>query len=144
MALLEKNTHIHATHEKRFSSMKKILSLLFLLAPLYTYGQTWFTADAGAVIVGNNDAEWQECRNRICVLSDGNVKIFTAENTFVYSRIGEHFTKDEGNGISYMSWPCIDEEGERCALSFNNIEGDNFFILEYSNYSIMYHVIPDD
>lgn len=124
--------------------MKKILILLFLITPLYVSGQTWFTADVVAIIIGNNDAEWQECRNRICVLNDGDVKIFTPKNTLVYSRIGEHFTKEEGNGISYMSWPCVDEEGGRCTVSFNNIEGDNFFILEYNNYSIMYHVIPDE
>ena len=124
--------------------MKKILLLLLLFAPLYVSGQTWCTADAEAIRYGDDNTEWQECHNRICVLNDGDVKIFTPNKTIILYRIGEHYTKEEGSEISYMSWPCVDNEEGRCEFSYNNIEGENFVIIEYNYCSILYHVIPDD
>ena len=95
--------------------MKKILILLFLLAPLFVSAQSWFTADAVSVGPGNSDGEWYECYVRVFSDKDGNVKIYTPDNTLIYRRIGDNYTKVNFNaryetlttvlkGYTFLGW----------------------------------------
>ena len=124
--------------------MKKILILLFLLAPLFVSAQSWFTADAVSVGPGNSDGEWYECYVRVFSDKDGNVKIYTPDNTLIYRRIGDNYTKDEDSEGMSIAWKCVDEEGQRCSLSFNSYEGMLWLMIEYNNYTVLYHIIPDN
>ena len=124
--------------------MKKILILLFLLAPLFVSAQSWFTADAVSVGPGDSDGEWYECYVRVFSDKDGNVKIYAPDNTLVYRRIGDNYTKDEDSEGMSIAWKCVDEEGQRCSLSFNSYEGMLWLMIEYNNYTVLYHIIPDN
>ena len=124
--------------------MKKILILLFLLAPLFVSAQSWFTADAVSVGPGDSDGEWYECYVRVFSDKDGNVKIYTPDNTLIYRRIGDNYTKDEDSEGMSIAWKCVDEEGQRCSLSFNSYEGMLWLMIEYNNYTVLYHIIPDN
>ena len=124
--------------------MKKILILLFLLAPLFVSAQSWFTADAVSVGPGDSDGEWYECYVRVFSDKDGNVKIYTPDNTLIYRRIGDNYTKDEDSEGMSIAWKCVDEEGQRCSLSFNSYAGMLWLMIEYNNYTVLYHIIPDN
>lgn len=124
--------------------MKKILILLLMLVPLFINAQNWFTADAISVGVGSEIGEWYECNARVFTNNEGDVKVYTSDNTIVYRRIGENYTKDEdANGMS-MAWKCVDDEGQRCMLSFNSYEGFLWLMIEYEEFTAFYHLIPDD
>lgn len=124
--------------------MKKILILLLMLVPLFTNAQNQFTADAISVGVGSEIGEWYECNARVFTNNEGDVKVYTSDNTIVYRRIGENYTKDEdANGMS-MAWKCVDDEGQRCMLSFNSYEGFLWLMIEYEEFTAFYHLIPDD
>ena len=124
--------------------MKKILILLLILAPLFVGAQSWFTADAVSVGSGNSDGEWYECYVRVFSDKDGNVKIYAPDNTLVYRRIGDNYTKDEDSEGMSIAWKCVDEEGQRCSLSFNSYEGMLWLMIEYNNYTVLYQIIPDN
>lgn len=121
--------------------MKKILILLFLFAPFFVCAQQWFTANAVSV---SPEHKWHECHNRVFVGKDGNVKIFTPSNTLVYRRIGEHYTKDQDDKSMSISYKCVDDDGCRCDLSVNYMEGIIFLMLEYAKYTVIYSIIPDN
>lgn len=124
--------------------MKKILILLLILAPLFTNAQSWFTADAVSVRVGSEIGEWYECNARVFANNDGDVKVYTADNTLVYRRIGDNYTKDEDDEGMSMAWKCVDDEGQRCMISFNSYEGLLWIMIEYEEFTAFYHLIPDD
>lgn len=124
--------------------MKKILILLLMLVPLFTNAQNWFTADAISVGVGSEIGEWYECNARVFTNNEGDVKVYTSDNTIVYRRIGENYTKDEDDNGMSMAWKCVDDEGQRCMLSFNSYEGILWLMIEYEEFTAFYHLIPDD
>lgn len=124
--------------------MRKILILLTLLLPLFVNAQNWFTADATSIATSEGASEWVECHIRVLADNDGNVKFFAPEDTFVYRRIGDDYTKDEDEEGMSMAWKCVDDEGQRCIISFNSYEGLLWLMIEYNNLTIFYHIIPDD
>ncbi len=124
--------------------MKKILILFLLFIPLFTNAQNWFTADAISVGVGSEIGEWYECNARVFTNNEGDVKVYTSDNTIVYRRIGENYTKDEDDNGMSMAWKCVDDEGQRCMLSFNSYEGFLWLMIEYEEFTAFYHLIPDD
>lgn len=119
--------------------MKKILILLLILAPLFTNAQSWFTADAINVV-----GEWYECNVRVFANNNGDVKIYTSDNTVVFRRIGENYTKDEDDNGMSMSWKCVDDEGQRCLISFQTYEEFLWLMIEYKEFIVVYNLIPDD
>ena len=123
--------------------MKKLLIFLFLLFPLFTQAQDWFTADAVCIDTNNGSSGWQDCRARIFTDNSGNVKIFTVNDTLVYRRVGDHTAHTDANGDQSMSWPCADDEGIRCTVSFDIVEGVSFMTLEYPDYIVIYHINYD-
>ena len=106
--------------------------------------QNWFIADAVCIEANKESSGWQDCRARIFVDNGGNIKIFTADNTLVYRRIGEHSTHNTSNGDKSMSWPCVDDEGIKCYVSFDIIEGTSFLMLDYSDFCVIYHIEYDE
>lgn len=145
MALLEKNTHIHATHEKKFSSMKKILILLFLFAPLFVNAQDWFKANALYTGVDNVNSEWQRCNVPVCLENDRKVTIY-AQETHTIRALGSVEEYAGESGTSGMFWLAVDENGNQCVV---NIRSDQetyiHLILTFidDNFVICYNLIPD-
>lgn len=152
MALLEKNTHIHATHEKRFSSMKKILILLFLFAPLFANAQDtyyyWYTAKSVKFDDGREPKfdfeEWTDCDIQVR-RGDRTIKIFLDEPICLIGIEDQYKRTACEDGSIHMTKQCIDGHGNPCEVSFLHDRYDRFILLllEYENYSVCYHVVPN-
>ena len=128
--------------------MKKILILLFLLAPLLASAQYWYIVDAMNMDRGYGWEGWNKCKsNNIRVFTDekSNVKIFTQNTVSTYRTLGDYQYQEEDNGDVTLSWKCVTESGEICKLSMIYYSGAVTVILitEHKHLSFAYNMTPD-
>ena len=134
-------------HEKRFSSMKKLLIILFLFAPLLANAQSWFKVNAVRVSENNKYSEWQKSNARVLMSDDMKVKIYAEETHTIRALQSSAEEYTDKSGISGMFWQAVDENGNKCIV---NIQSDQksyiHLILTFidDNFVICYNLIPDN
>lgn len=128
--------------------MKKILTLLLLFIPLFAYGQNWYKANS--VRFEFSDGKkigWRECKVRVFIDENRNVKIFTLEETHIYRVVDdEYIHKVDENGNATIYWKTLDEKGERCVIYYMHDKYVSFLYLglKYNHLKVWYDMKPDN
>ncbi len=127
--------------------MKKILILLFLLAPLFTNAQVWYNAIATSSQRGNaRPGDFEDCDTRV-LRKDNVVKLFAEHGAYSFRSVdGGYKTERDSDGNITQTSKCVDESGKFCELTFMHDKSNPFILLliQYEDFTVCYIIVPDD